>query len=123
MCTSTPSCFRNFNEIVFKCRNDKLGQTNGTSTTSLPPNLPEHLRQALEPVSQNKEPAEGLLDQVIQYRSDTGEVKECTVIDYTTSMLGGEWFRITEDPNGNVMEISDSEMNDILTRRIIQLLV
>jgi hypothetical protein len=57
------------------------------------------------------------MDQVIQYRSDTGEVKECRVIDHGMSRLGGDWF-LVEDSDDNLEEISGSEMDDILAQRI-----
>jgi predicted homoserine dehydrogenase-like protein len=103
--------------------NDKVDQTDGTSTTSDLESLSQKLGQleVFDPVSQSKEP-EDLLDQVIRYRNDTGEVKECMVVDYCISKLRGDWFVImpVEHPDSfaDLEEISATEMDDILAQQI-----
>lgn len=50
----------------------------------------------------------------------TGEVVECTVYDYGTSYLRGDWVEVAyelEDDRG--MHIPMEEMNDILSSRIL----
>ena len=64
------------------------------------------------------DPVEELLGQTIRYRHrKDSAITECTVMDYGTSRVKGEWYCIAHG-EGEGYEITAREMNAILASRV-----
>lgn len=80
------------------------------------PQLPAHLISTYYPTL-TKEPGDDLLGQTIRYRDSKNEIKECTVDDYGTSRLKGDWFYVTYNDDVGT-EVTASEMKSMLASRV-----
>jgi hypothetical protein len=59
-----------------------------------------------------------LLGSTIRYHDGkNGKIMECTIDDFGTSHLKGDWFLVTYDDD-TAFEITASDMNDILKNRV-----
>jgi hypothetical protein len=62
---------------------------------------------------------ESLLDKPFHFRDPrTGKATECTLVDYGTSRMRGDWFEVVYE-DGKESQISDKEMNEILDNIIL----
>jgi hypothetical protein len=77
---------------------------------SIDPRLPSHLEPDLGP---------NLMDQTILFRDQvSGKTTECTVQDYGTSRLRGDWFGVVFGDEDSEVQITEDEMKEILSSRV-----
>jgi hypothetical protein len=103
------------------CRMDKYRRQNPeliNSTDQLPP----HLMCAIIPTSkEHVGNTECDIGTTIRYLDiDRGKIMECTIQDYGTSELRGDWVEVVYDDERE-MRISQGEMDEILANRISSL--
>lgn len=78
--------------------------------------LPQNLVVSWSPVSTDT-PQEDLLGKTIRHRDGNGEIASCTIHDFGTSRLKGDWYLVSYDDGGET-EITANEMKDILDSRV-----
>jgi hypothetical protein len=84
--------------------------------------LPSHIRSAFIPKEHAVDIGCDIGPRLIGTRIGlvneiTGEIRECTVQDYGTSYLCGEWVEIAFD-DGSDMRVSPKELNEMLANPV-----
>ena len=84
--------------------------------------LPSHIRSAFIPTEHAVDIGCDIGPRLIGTRIGlvnefTGEIRECTVQDYGTSYLCGEWVEIAYD-DGSDLRVSPKELNEMLANPV-----
>jgi hypothetical protein len=85
------------------------------------PPLPPHLVPVHFPEAKVDKHGSELIGSTIRYHNGkNGKIEECTICDFGTSYLKGDWFLVTYDDDA-VVEITASDMDDMLKIPAVQL--
>jgi hypothetical protein len=81
------------------------------------PRLPPHLERVFyKETTTHEDLGLSLMGQTIRFRDQTtGETKECTIQDFGTSKLRGDWFEVVF--GDEEVRVTTEEMKEILSSR------
>ena len=83
------------------------------------PRLPSHITSVFYPTDVNERDDGNFwpkLGQKIRFRKpESGQIVQCTVQDYGTSKLKGNWFEVLYDDEDEEVNVTEREMRGVLT--------